>query len=342
MKTRNVSFAVLAATILTGGSAFALTGAAQESPAAKPAPKVPPAETVQLSAGVWEILKLTRAKIADDVTVSFIQNGSRSYNLSASEIIYLRKEGVSDRVLVAMLNQPARPSPAPQPSPQIAPQLVAPPYVPSASAPQYVQSPQPAPVYETAPASTVYVFPETPRYYYPSYPYSYYSYPYYYGYSYPSWSVGVSFGNCGYYGGWWGGGSYCDNGYRGSYYYGKPYYGNGYCGDNYVNGSYYRGGYRGGNNTWPTGGNRVANHQIKSPNVVPGYSGNQGSRFQQASTMRVNSISPALRSGGGFSSGGRPGVSAPSAPSRSGMASGGRASAPRMSSSGGFRAGRSR
>jgi hypothetical protein len=346
MKTRHIPFAVLTITILTAASGFALT-TAQDS-TAKPAPSAPPAETVQLSAGVWEILRLTRAKIADDVTVSFIQNGSRRYNLSASEIIYLRKEGVSDRVLVAMLNQPARPAPT---SP-IAPQAAAPAYVPSASAPEYVQGyTQPAPVYESAPASTVYVFPESSRYYYSSYPYYYgYSYPYY-GYSYPyyrncypSWSVGVSFGS-GYYGGWWGGSAYCGSGYRGGYYY--PYYGKGYCGNSYVTGPYHRGGYRGGyhGGNWSTAGQRavatgnrvVANHQISSPTFrsSPNPVGNPGSRIQNISAMRVNSAPASFRGGSGFSGGARPGI-APSGGLRgSSIASVGRASGPRMAAGGG-------
>jgi opacity protein-like surface antigen len=84
---------------------------------------------VQLSAGVLDVLKLARSKVADDIIVSFINKSGVTYNLGAPEIIYLRGQGVSERVITAMLNQhgktpvttvptaPAQPSAAPaQPS----------------------------------------------------------------------------------------------------------------------------------------------------------------------------------------------------------------------------------
>src|SRR5262245_1717331 len=74
---------------------------------------VPDAEAVQLPRGVDDILKLSRAKVGDDVIVAFIQTGNRRFSLAASEILFLRDEGVSDRVLAAMLNQP-QDSPTPQ------------------------------------------------------------------------------------------------------------------------------------------------------------------------------------------------------------------------------------
>ncbi len=81
-------------------------------------------EPTQLSAGVEDVLKLTRAKVSDDVTIAFVQSGDRHYNLSASEILYLRKEGVSDRVLEAILSRqspqsvaPTAPNESPPPPP---------------------------------------------------------------------------------------------------------------------------------------------------------------------------------------------------------------------------------
>lgn len=140
-------------------------------------------------------MKLSRAKINDDVTVAFIQNSERRFTLTASEILYLRQEGVSDRVLTAMLSQPspitATPTPAPVPSTAT-----------EASAPQYVTPPATTAVVETGPASTVYV--ATPPAYYSFYdPWPYWSSCY----AYPSLSFGFSWG-------WgWGWGS-CNYGYR--------------------------------------------------------------------------------------------------------------------------------
>src|SRR5450759_1572948 len=60
---------------------------------------------IQLSNGAPDILKLARAKIGEEAILAFIQNSHRDYNLSVPEIIYLRREGVSDRVLATMLSQ---------------------------------------------------------------------------------------------------------------------------------------------------------------------------------------------------------------------------------------------
>src|ERR1035438_3158683 len=51
--------------------------------------------TVQLSSGVPEILKLRRGNVGDDVIIAFIMNSGQMYHLSASEILYLREQGVS-------------------------------------------------------------------------------------------------------------------------------------------------------------------------------------------------------------------------------------------------------
>jgi hypothetical protein len=164
--------------------------------AANPAARGP--EPVQLSTGAGEILKLARAKINDDVTVAFVQNSDRSYNLTASEIVYLRKEGVSERVLLAMLNQPQSVA-----APQSLPEAEIPATTAEASAPQYVTPPTTTAFVETTPASTVYVMPSTPTYYsfYDPRPYWYDPWPYYY----PLFTFGFYWG--GYYNGYWN--NYC-------------------------------------------------------------------------------------------------------------------------------------
>ena len=62
--------------------------------AAAPAPAIV-TRTVQLSSGVPEILKLRRGNVGDDVIIAFIMNSGQIYHLSASEILYLREQGVS-------------------------------------------------------------------------------------------------------------------------------------------------------------------------------------------------------------------------------------------------------
>jgi hypothetical protein len=60
---------------------------------------------VQLSDGVSEILTLVHGKVGDDIVVSFVENSRKTYTLTANEILYLREEKVSNRVLAAMINQ---------------------------------------------------------------------------------------------------------------------------------------------------------------------------------------------------------------------------------------------
>src|ERR1035441_2865043 len=185
--------------------------------AAAPA-SVSETRTVQLSSGVPEILKLGRAHVGDEVIIGFIMNSGRIYHLSASEILYLREQGVSDQVLTAMLSAGQKVAAT---SAQAAPQPVAQPALqPAPTGPTAVwanSSPQPAPAAtQFAPAyveaaAPVYAQP-SPVYVYPAPSYEYYdSWPYYWGY--PSLSFGFGFGR-GYYGGYHGGGFH-GGGYHG-------------------------------------------------------------------------------------------------------------------------------
>ena len=196
---------VIAGLALMFGSA--LTGAADDAaPAAPPPGAVPAAQTspVQLSYGATEVTQLAKAKVADDTIVAFVQNSGRAYSLTAPEILALRSEGVSDRVITAMLEQQTKKQtdaaaqlasapPPPAPQPDAASQPAPAPAAAYAQAPAvtYVQT---APAY--APASTVYVPYAAPTYYYAPY----------YGYSYPAVSLSLGFGFGGYYGGYYHGG----------------------------------------------------------------------------------------------------------------------------------------
>ncbi len=172
----------------------------QTTAVAQPAP-------VRLPYGVDDVLKLSRAQVSEDVIVNYVQNSGTVYNLAPKDILYLRNEGMSDRVINAMLEQrrkladtstqsapvPAAPAvtSAPPPSPPADANAQA-----TTPAPVYVQPPPPDP-----PASSVYVIPyPAARAAYYGYAAPYY-YPYYYGgphyrpYCYgPSISFGFRFG----------------------------------------------------------------------------------------------------------------------------------------------------
>ena len=141
---------------------------------------------------VADVVKLSRAKVDEGTIVAFVQS-STGVNLSASEIINLRSEGISDRVVVALLNQRQSVAAAQAPS-----------YAPA----QYAQAQAPVAYAQAAP-SVSYV----PTTVYADYgDYSYYGgYPYYGGSGYyPGLSFGIGLG-CGYWGSSWYGG----NGYYG-------------------------------------------------------------------------------------------------------------------------------
>jgi hypothetical protein len=184
---------------------------------------------VKLPYGVEDVLKLTRAQVSEDVTLTFIHNSGTIYNLSPNDIVYLRNQGVSDRVINVMLdsrkNVPAEaaaqagqsPAPAAVPAPPVSDANVS---VTGQAAPQYApayaQTPpavaQPDVTY--APASTLYVIPySSSTYYYPSYS------PYwgsYYGYWGPSFVFSYGYRGGGYYNGYYGG-------YHGGPHGGGPY-----------------------------------------------------------------------------------------------------------------------
>jgi hypothetical protein len=164
-----------------------------------------------LAYGVPQILKLQQAKVTDDVIIAYIHNSGGSYGLDADQIIYLRQQGISDKVLTTMLAQP-RPAPA------------APAPVNSYPAPTPVAYAQPTPAYVQPAPSSVYVIPNNQVYYSSGY-FSYYPYYYYPYFSY-GWCGGYH-GNCYYRG------DYCGGGYY------NGYHGGNYC---YAGGSYHGGG----------------------------------------------------------------------------------------------------
>jgi hypothetical protein len=143
-----------------------------------------------LAYGVSDILKLAQAKVSDDAIIAYIKNRGNSYGLNADQIIYLRQQGVSDAVILAMLNQP---------KPGVAPATVP---MPTSPAPQPVAATangQPAEPYVESEPTVYYDYEPS---YYPVYSYDYWP-----------WPVAVSYGWGGYWhrgwhrGGVWHGGS---------------------------------------------------------------------------------------------------------------------------------------
>ena len=207
MKTSNSRGLFLTVTITAVLVLAARNVPAQDSTTTSAAQTAP----VQLSYGVSQIIQLSKAKVSEDTIVNYIRNSGSSYGMDASQIVYLKQQGVSDAVLNTMLNQPRQVA-------QAAPQ----PAYPTASSTATVVA-QPAVTYvQTAPAyvpsSTVYVIPDTQtyRYYNNYYQPSYGYYPYYGGWGYPAVSFSFGFGGGnrgGYYHGGWGGG--WGGGYRG-------------------------------------------------------------------------------------------------------------------------------
>jgi hypothetical protein len=158
----------------------------------------------QLSYGVPQVLQLAQAKVGDGTIVAYIQNSGTIYTLDASQIVYLRQQGVSDRVVTAMLNQRKNVTAS---AAQAAPPQN---YSSDASSTQTSTAvAQPTVTYvQTVPTSSVYVIPDTQTYNYAPYYYQPYYYPYY-AWPYPA--VSLSFG----FGGRWGGGGFHGGGWHG-------------------------------------------------------------------------------------------------------------------------------
>lgn len=209
MKTRLIASVVLPVLLAGFSNAFAVQ--------ADPAATAPAAQKqVRVSEAASVLLKLAKGQVSEQVIVTYIENARRNFELSADEIVYLKQEGVSDKIVAAALahhasipqavvSVPQEPAPAPM---QSAPQqtvVMAPPQT------TYVEAaPQPVYVYSSPSYSYFDAYP----YYYSYYPYRYPYYPYRNGYGSPTFSVNFGFGH-GYYGGGYRGGF--GGGYRGGF-----------------------------------------------------------------------------------------------------------------------------
>jgi hypothetical protein len=121
MKNRMLIFSTIASVTCLAFSTT--TFAAEPAHSAEPTTDAPTTETkvgpvhettesttvtataVHLSHPAEEVLKLSHAKLSEGAIVAYIMNSGSTYNLTVSEILYLREQGVSDFVITTMLDQ---------------------------------------------------------------------------------------------------------------------------------------------------------------------------------------------------------------------------------------------
>ena len=154
------------------------------------------AEPVKLPYGVEDVLKMSRAQVSDDVIATYIQNTGTIYSLGPNDIVYLKDQGVSDRIINTMLDQRriANEVAAQAQQQQAAAQASAAAADNSGpvTTPAYSDQQSAAPAV-TQPASSLYVIPN------PTPPYPYYGGPYYsYSYSYPYYPYPYSYAGFGF------------------------------------------------------------------------------------------------------------------------------------------------
>ena len=102
MKTTRISMIVLGAAVMASSFFIFNTLAADESPTVL-ATLNKYATSPQLSPPVEEIVKLTKAGVADPVTLAYIQASPTAYSLDSQDILRLQREGVSSQVMTAMM-----------------------------------------------------------------------------------------------------------------------------------------------------------------------------------------------------------------------------------------------
>jgi hypothetical protein len=173
---------------------------AAQTPAPAAAVSASTPAAVKLPYGVEDVLKLNKAQIGEDIILNYVQNSGTIYNLQPKDIVYLRDQGVSEKVIGEMLNQRKRVEMAAQNVPAVS--LPVPMTPTSESEPSGGQAPAYTDAgYATAPlvpsSSSLYVIPSptVSTAYYGSY-----YYPYYYG-GYYGPSVVIGFAGHGYCGG---------------------------------------------------------------------------------------------------------------------------------------------
>jgi len=104
-----------------------------------------PPNAAGLSPDLQEVVKLSQARMPDDVIKNYINSSGKAYYLSANDIIYLNSQGVSSGVIAA-LQSTAQANPVPTaPPPPPAPAYNQPPPPDASPAPSDVQPTPPPP-----------------------------------------------------------------------------------------------------------------------------------------------------------------------------------------------------
>ncbi len=103
-----------------------------------------------LSPSLQEIVKLSKAKMSDDVILAYIKNSGVPYSLSADDVLYLNSQGISQPIISALLQSKPAALAAPAPPALAAPMPPQQQYPPQQYPPQQYAAPSPTPL--TAPA----------------------------------------------------------------------------------------------------------------------------------------------------------------------------------------------
>jgi hypothetical protein len=108
-----------------------------------------------------DLIELSKAGLGDDVLVALVEADGTVFNLDAPKILELRRAGVSERVITAMLRNAPRVAPAPEPADAPAAAAPALPSPGQPGDPYFVVIGERPPAPEPAPAPT-YVLPWIP------------------------------------------------------------------------------------------------------------------------------------------------------------------------------------
>ncbi len=117
----------------------------------------PKPRAVWLSPGLAEVLRLVKSQLSDQVIVAYIQTSPFIFRPNAEELVILKKAGVPDAILTAILEHGAPSRMVQRPGPGLRPpaSVVGPPAAPVAPYPGY-QATAYAPAYPPAPATPLF------------------------------------------------------------------------------------------------------------------------------------------------------------------------------------------
>jgi hypothetical protein len=77
-----------------------------------------------VAASTRDLVALSKAGLGDDVLVALVESDDTVYDLDGPQIVELRREGLSERVIVAMIRNGGRRAVDPEPSDETPPSLV--------------------------------------------------------------------------------------------------------------------------------------------------------------------------------------------------------------------------